>query len=154
MKKLVITSEIKNISEVENFIDILVPFYKIPDRVYGKVNLAVVEAVNNAILHGNKCDPHKKVIITFEKISRYFVLTVEDEGNGFDCTNLPDPTDLSNLNKESGRGLYVMMQLTDLISFQKNGAKVVMSFKVQEEQKSVIEQLKFFLLRLFRFGQN
>lgn len=56
------------------------------------------------------------------------IITVEDEGEGFDFSHIPNPTTPENLMKTTGRGLYLMMTLTDNLLFTRNGAKVEMTF--------------------------
>ena len=63
---MVIVSDIKNISLVEKLIDDLTSRFRLHSDVYGKVLLAVVEGVNNAILHGNRGDRSKHVVIDYE----------------------------------------------------------------------------------------
>lgn len=132
MDILVIKSDIQNIGKVENFIEILQKKYRIPDKVYANIHLAILEAAKNAISHGNRCDPAKEVVLTFTKRGRMFTATIEDQGVGFDYKNIPDPTDLNDLSGDSGRGVYIMSQLADIITFDNNGAKVTISFKNQK----------------------
>jgi serine/threonine-protein kinase RsbW len=91
--------------------------------------IAVTEAVNNAIVHGNKNDPEKYVRIGFESDEEQLVFSITDEGQGFDYTNLPDPTDPENIEKVSGRGVFLMSNLSDFIRFEQNGAKVLLGFR-------------------------
>jgi len=90
--------------------------------------LSTSEAVNNAILHGNNKDSSKYVNITFEETEDHFMISVSDEGIGFDIHNIPNPTDKINLRKESGRGIYIMKEYADKVRFSKNGAMVHLIF--------------------------
>ena len=85
--------------------------------------------MNNAILHGNKNDPEKFVKIGFESDDDKLIFSIADEGEGFDHTNLPDPTDPVNIDKISGRGVFLMQSLADSIQFEQNGSKVLLGFK-------------------------
>ena len=77
-----IASEIGNIVKVENFIDYFSDVYHVEPDVFGKISLCVIEAVNNAILYGNKLDSSKYVkFFVYEEEKRLFV-TVKDEGEG------------------------------------------------------------------------
>lgn len=125
---LTIASEMNNIRMVENFIEKIIEEFELPQIQRGKLTLAVIEAVNNSILFGNRQDPRKTIKLVATKGRRKIVVTVEDEGDGFDFRNLPDPTTPGNLMKTSGRGLYLMVTLTDELLFARNGAKVVMTF--------------------------
>lgn len=126
--ELSIPSTLENIQLVENFIEIITEKYHLSEKLLGKVTLSVIEAVNNAILSGNKENPQKAVKLTAICNARSVIITVEDEGEGFDFSKIPDPTTPKRFMKESGRGLYLMSKLTDELIFDKNGAKVIMSF--------------------------
>ena len=80
--ELVISSEVSNIVKVENFIESLTGHFGLPDDLYGKISLSLIEAVNNAILSGNKQQADKKVKIVAELCDDKFMISVEDEGDG------------------------------------------------------------------------
>ncbi|MEG2335949.1 ATP-binding protein [Chryseobacterium sp.] len=126
--ELFITSVRDNLHLVEGFIENIVESFELKESIRGKITLSTIEAVNNAILSGNKENPEKLVKLTAEKEKEKVVITVEDEGEGFDFKNIPDPTIPENLMKTNGRGVYLMIHLTDELLFAKNGAKVVMTF--------------------------
>lgn len=90
------------------------------------IHVAFEEALRNAMIHGNKDNPVKKVIIDIEWTDGTVMLTVEDEGDGFDPDSLPDPTLSENLLKERGRGVYLMKHLMDGVTYQNEGRKVIM----------------------------
>ena len=123
-----IASARENLHLTEKFIENLIREFEIEKGLQGNVTLAVVEAVNNSILFGNKENPEKLVRLTAVKGTKKVVIIVEDEGEGFDFTKIPDPTTSDNLMKTTGRGLYLMIHLTDELLFAKNGAKVIMTF--------------------------
>lgn len=133
MNKLTITSEIGNIVRVQNFIEQLVNGIKLEKRIFGKMNLAIIEAVNNSILHGNHNNHTKLVSIEAESDEDKIIVSVSDEGEGFDFSTIPDPTIPENLNKKTGRGLYLMNVLSDNLEFQNNGSKVIMTFSLNSE---------------------
>jgi serine/threonine-protein kinase RsbW len=87
------------------------------DSLFG-IDLAMREAMANAVKHGNKLDETKKVRISFEKKPDAFEITIRDEGEGFDFENLPDPTDPANLLKASGRGAFLMRNFMDEVQWQ------------------------------------
>ena len=72
------------------------------------IDLAVREAVTNAVLHGNRQDEAKQVWVIFKSSEHVIEITVRDEGEGFDPGEVPDPTDPQNLLKASGRGMLFM----------------------------------------------
>jgi serine/threonine-protein kinase RsbW len=126
---LKINSSTKNLRLIERLIDDVCQVYGVNEEVYGNMLIAVTEAVNNAIHHGNQDDPDKFVRIGFESDEDVLVFSIADEGKGFDPTNLPDPTDPANLDKVSGRGVFLMSNLTDSIKFEDNGRKVLLGFR-------------------------
>lgn len=131
-KTVEFASDIHNIALVENFVEELRASNNFGDEAYANILVCLTEAANNAILHGNKSDVNKKVTITVEsdEKNKSISFTVKDEGNGFDYNNLPDPTSPENLEKTSGRGVYLIMQLADLVIFSDNGASCEMQFKI------------------------
>lgn len=127
---LTIASELNNIKEVENFIEKTIEEFKLSENLKGRITLSIVEAINNSILYGNKQDLQKLVKLAAFKGYQKVIFTVEDEGEGFDFKNIPDPTTPENLEKATGRGLYLMTHLTDELLFAKNGAKVIIVFSL------------------------
>ncbi|MDQ2179381.1 ATP-binding protein [Marinifilum sp. D714] len=126
---LVFPSELENISRVERLIDDISSSYNLSSEIYGKISVAIIEAVNNAILHGNRLDVSKKVKVEFNIDEEAIQFIVEDEGSGFDFENIPDPTLPENIEKTHGRGIFLMNHLADDIEFCENGALVDMKFR-------------------------
>ncbi len=103
---------------------------KIKDERFSTLLVVLTEAVNNAITHGNKRNPAKKVIVTCVRESDALVVTVKDEGNGFNPDAVPDPIHEDNLLRESGRGVFLMRQLMESVSYNKDGNEVTMKMKI------------------------
>ena len=120
----------ENVSIVESFIDNAGDKVKITENVYGNVLVSVTEAVNNAIVHGNKEDKNKKVKIKLLKNKKSVRFVIEDEGVGFDFDSLPDPTSPENINKVKGRGIFLIKNLADKAKFKEGGRVVDMLFKL------------------------
>jgi serine/threonine-protein kinase RsbW len=78
-----------------------------------KIGLAAREIVANAIIHGNRLDLHKKVIVTILRTNKRLEITVVDEGSGFEPDNLPDPRSAEVLLRKSGRGIYLARSFMD-----------------------------------------
>jgi serine/threonine-protein kinase RsbW len=92
-----------------------------------KVELALQEALNNAVLHGNKSDPDKKISVTCHcQEDKGILIVVRDSGPGFDPSNIPDPTQATNIYSSHGRGVFLIQQLMDEVSFEDGGRAVVM----------------------------
>ena len=99
------------------------------------VNLALEEALTNAIKHGNGLDPAKKVRIEAKLSPRRAEIVVEDEGVGFDRTCVPDPTSDENLEKCSGRGILLIESYMNRVKWDRGGRRVRM-VKLNEPEKS------------------
>lgn len=127
---LKLPSNPRNIALVESFVMNAVSKYRISPDVYGNILISVTEAVNNAILHGNRADESKSVQIQLQKRKNQIDIRVSDEGHGFDYGNLPDPTSADNIFKIGGRGVFLMKQLSDEIRFDNNGSTVQLSFNL------------------------
>jgi len=128
MHKLEIASKIENIPEVEGMIDSVCEDLNLSEDYYGNILIAVTEAVNNAIIHGNKSDDSKMVKIDVSNERNGVVFTISDEGLGFDFNNLPDPTAPENLEKPDGRGIFLMKNLSDSVEFIGSGSTVKITF--------------------------
>jgi serine/threonine-protein kinase RsbW len=126
--KIEIPSLRENIRMIESFIDNAKEEYKLDDDIYGNIMIAVTEAVNNAIVHGNHSDKSKNVALTLHILDHRIKFTVEDQGKGFDYTTLPDPTSPENLAKPGGRGIFLMKHLCDEVAFKDDGKIVELDF--------------------------
>ena len=128
--ELKLKSQPESLGQVEKIIDELRATYDVSEDMFGNMLVAVTEAVTNAIYHGNKSDPGKKVSIQYQLKNNNLSFVVTDEGPGFDYYNLPDPTAPENLEKECGRGIFLMKHLTDQLIFADNGRVVELNFKI------------------------
>lgn len=127
-------SEPREVAHVEKFLNKVNKTTKLDDGTFYRLLVATTEAVNNAILHGNKSDSRKVVCVrVFFRKNHSLIVRVKDEGEGFDPNHLPNPLDDKNLMKTSGRGVFLMRELMDEVhySFGKNGSTVelVMNLK-------------------------
>lgn len=89
-------------------------------------HLALEEAIVNAVEHGNRLDPHKSVQVHAELTALQLSVTIRDEGQGFDPTKLPDPTDSEHLTEPHGRGVLLMRRLMTTVSFNERGNEVTL----------------------------
>src|SRR6266576_6095646 len=91
------------------------------------VQLALREALNNAVVHGNRLDVHKLVHVRCRcKIGKGISLIVSDQGQGFDVRTVPEFLTVENLEAEHGRGIHLMRLLMDQVSFEQRGTEVHM----------------------------
>ena len=118
----------ENIRMIESFIDNAKERFHLDEDMYGNIMIAVTEAVNNAIKHGNASDRSKNVSLSLSLDESLLKFTIKDEGAGFNYENLPDPTAPENLEKLGGRGIFLMKHLSDEVDFKENGRIVELSF--------------------------
>ena len=123
-----IPSIIENIRMIESFIDNAKERFHLDEDLYGNIMIAVTEAVNNAIKHGNSGNSSKNVFLSLTLDDNLLKFIIKDEGAGFDHSNLPDPTAPENLEKPGGRGIFLMKHLSDEVEFTENGKTVELSF--------------------------
>jgi serine/threonine-protein kinase RsbW len=88
------------------------------------IKLALEEALSNAFKHGNRNDPEKDVSVSFQVNANTIKIEVEDQGEGFDLTAVPDPTAQENLEIPCGRGITLMRAYMSEVSFLPPGNKV------------------------------
>jgi serine/threonine-protein kinase RsbW len=123
-----IPSEYAAVSKVETLVDKVCNDLGVQEDFYGNVLIAVTEAVNNAIQHGNLFNNELEVCVSVGDKSEEFCFSVLDQGNGFDFNNLPDPTSPDNIEKENGRGIFLMKSLADDVEFDNEGRSVNIYF--------------------------
>jgi serine/threonine-protein kinase RsbW len=122
---LTMRSEIEAISPL---LDKLMPLVKLSHCGPGHeqdVEIALREALANAVLHGNKQDAQKKVHISARvRPGKGVSIVIKDEGCGFDPTHVPDPTTVENINSQKGRGICMMNACMDEVRFDQGGTQV------------------------------
>lgn len=128
-KMLVIDSNPNNILEVENYLSIIKSQVAAVEARYPDILISITEAVNNAIIHGNKADESKKVRINMQEQLQGLAVSISDEGAGFDPADVPDPTAPENIECCGGRGVLIMSTLADRLSYANNGSTVELFFK-------------------------
>jgi len=121
----------ENLIKVEEFIEQTCSKYEVGPDVFGNILVSVTEAVNNAIYHGNESLEDKVVELTsvYDEELKKLSFIVTDQGNGFDYTNLPDPTAPENITMIGGRGVFLIKQLADWVIFNDSGNSVELQFK-------------------------
>ena len=129
-QKISFPSVADNIGLVEKLINEICASYQISEDYYGNILVAVTEAVNNAIQHGNRLDPGKKVDLSFTSGDNVLAFEVSDQGDGFNFDSLPDPTNPENIEKPNGRGVFLMRHLADKVLFSNSGRTVQLEFSI------------------------
>ena len=128
IESLKVPSNFESINKVEVLIDSVCSKLLVNEDYYGNVLIAVTEAVNNAIQHGNKESDDLMVDLYVGDKETDFCFSVTDSGPGFDFKNLPDPTAPENIEKENGRGIFLMKSLAEEVEFEDNGRSVNIYF--------------------------
>lgn len=123
----VIPSTVKAVDKVVGRIMRVAESMECAEGELDKVELALQEALNNAVLHASGADPKKKVVVCcLCDETKGMLLVVRDHGPGFDPKKIPDPTKAENLYASHGRGIFLMRQLMDDVEFEEGGRVVVM----------------------------
>lgn len=120
----------EGLSKLEYFVQSILDELKVDPAHHGNIQVALSEAGNNAVKHGNKGDENKSFNVRYEVEGRDLVFYVQDQGSGFDYNNIPDPTAPENIEKESGRGVFLIKHLSDGYEFSNNGSCLKISFFV------------------------
>jgi serine/threonine-protein kinase RsbW len=128
IEKLSVPSDLASLSIVESLIDRVCGSLGVHEDAYGNILIAVTEAVNNAVIHGNQFDSSADIDVEVLDIDDRLCFTIKDKGNGFDFENLPDPTAPENIEKENGRGIFLIKNLADDLVFDEGGRVVNIFF--------------------------
>ena len=129
---MVISSQLTNINEVRLFLEEVYDEFTLNKNSFNHVFIGISEVVNNAVLHGNRLDPEKKVFIRLNLCGNQLNIEVKDEGEGFCDSSLLDTTIPENIKSEHGRGIFILRQITDELIFKEGGRKVVLKFTLPE----------------------
>ncbi len=118
--------------EVEKFLLDIAKKIKLKKEKHNSLSLSTAEAISNSIVHGNKLDINKKVLITVEVNDHEMKIIFKDEGKGFDPQDIPDPTSAENVLKDSGRGIHIMKSfISDLqYNFNPDGTETILIIKL------------------------
>jgi len=125
--RLVLPSHIEAVADAAAAATGFVQSCGLGEEIAFGIDMAVREAVTNAIVHGNQEDEAKKVEVTFNCLEHALEIEVKDQGEGFDPATVPDPTDPANILKTSGRGIFLMrtfMDEVDWLARPEGGTKV------------------------------
>ncbi|HTR81489.1 MAG TPA: ATP-binding protein [Bacteroidota bacterium] len=128
--RITLRSNPQNIHRVEKFLLKITSGLGIDDERFSSLLVVITEAVNNAIIHGNKRNPAKRIGIVGHIQDGQLVVKVKDEGVGFNPHNIPNPIDEGNLLRESGRGVFLMRQLAEHVSYNEKGNEVTIKMKI------------------------
>ena len=120
-----------NMTKVEKFVEEISDMYYIHNSYFGNILLTIEEAVINAIKHGNKLDENKNVQIVFKGTRNGLIFTIEDEGEGFNSKDIPNPLETDDNNTENiGKGIFLIRSLADKVAYNPKGNQVEISFNI------------------------
>jgi serine/threonine-protein kinase RsbW len=128
IETLTLPTDFKSLVDVENLVEYVCQTIGIQEDAFGNVLISVTEAVNNAICHGNAENTTLSIVVAVGDSTTSFCFIVKDQGKGFDYNNLPDPTSPENILKENGRGIFLMRNLSDEVTFNELGNEVTIYF--------------------------
>jgi len=117
--QLRLKSNLKFLKRLPVFLKNVNAVAKFDEQDFHRLLLSASEAVNNAMIHGNKLNEAKSVTLTCEITATMLILAVRDEGNGFDVSSIPNPLNRNNRLRERGRGIFLMRTLMDEVEFPK-----------------------------------
>jgi serine/threonine-protein kinase RsbW len=125
--EVALTADISSMSPIVTWVMHLVRDTKYASGKEFEIEMALREALANAIVHGCKSDPEKKIECTVTASDKDGILiVVSDPGDGFDPQTLPCPTNEQNVFSDRGRGIYLIDKLMDEVRFERNGAEIHM----------------------------
>ncbi len=124
--RLTLASNPRSIVRIETFLKKINHVLHLDEILFHKLMISLTEAVNNAIIHGNRTNPEKKVHVQCEILPGWLVVIIDDQGKGFKPELIGNPLRKENLLKESGRGIFLMRTLMDKVEFEasKSGMQV------------------------------
>jgi len=125
--KLVLASKPEAVEEIEKLAADAAEAAGFSQEEQDCLAIAVTEMANNAVIHGNKRDPKKKIFVNIAVVNAEVRMTIRDEGKGFDPDAISNPLDPENLLRESGRGVFIVRSLMDEVSYDfSNGTQVTL----------------------------
>ncbi|MCA9732367.1 MAG: ATP-binding protein [Deferribacteres bacterium] len=129
-------SKPETVEQVEAVTDKISRAMNFSEQERDNIAIAITEAVNNAIYHGNKLDINKKIHYTIYSSGDSLRFLIRDEGKGFKPSDVPDPLEPANLLKENGRGIFILKSLMDDVyfDFSPHGTTITLIKTKKKEQ--------------------
>lgn len=142
MKKrsLKLNSVPTEIHEVERFVEEICDESNINNSYFGNILVAVTEAFENAMIHGNESNPQRQVIISFENVPKGLSFEVKNEGKGFDIALIPDAADVEGNPEKKGTGLFLIKSLADEVIYSDNGRCIQMLFYISSINQQIADE--------------
>ena len=118
--QVIIKSDLNELVKIEQYTEKLVNEVGFSEEDKDSIAISITELVSNAITHGNNSNKNKNVTIDFEVTQKYLMVSIQDEGGGFNLNEVANPLDPENLLKDSGRGIHIVRSLMDSIEYKNN----------------------------------
>jgi serine/threonine-protein kinase RsbW len=115
--ELTLPSRIEAVNEAASVVARILGELGANEQLMFGIDMAIREAVTNAVVHGNKRDDSKQVRVEIKSSQQEIEISVRDQGPGFNPTEVPDPTTAENLMKTSGRGIFFMRNFVDEVEW-------------------------------------
>jgi serine/threonine-protein kinase RsbW len=128
-KTLRLKSIPESIHQIERLIEEICDSNNLNHNYLGCITVALTEAFNNALEHGNKRNPEKFITVSFEKTSTGLMFNIKDEGEGFNFSNIPEIKDDGQEKIFPGRGIFLIKTLSDDVKFIEPGNELEIGFK-------------------------
>ncbi len=127
-------TDLSEVRRIQGEIKDALQAHQFSDRDMFHIELALEEALVNAIKHGNQLDTEKKVFVKYSVTPERFDIRIEDEGAGFNPGEVPDPTAFENIERPCGRGLYMIRSFMNDVTYHGRG-NVVTMIKVRSKDE-------------------
>jgi serine/threonine-protein kinase RsbW len=128
------------IHKIEKFVEDICDYNNINNTYFGNILVAVTEAFENALTHGNQSDPKKCITIGFEVKPKGLMFEISDEGPGFDVSSVPDATDVENNPDKKGTGLFLIRSLADEVRHIANGKCIQILFYISSINQQIASE--------------
>ncbi len=125
-----ISSTLDNLTVIDTIIGEIKVLTDVSESFDFRFRLVLAELISNAIIHGNRYDATKKIFIDFFLVEGKVKLCIKDEGVGFDPFVIPNPTSLQNIEKEGGRGIYLVKSISEEMEYCKKDNCIYFSIKL------------------------
>ena len=137
--ELTVPSRLEEMAAVHALVEEAIKEYQLSEDLAHWIELTVSESMINAIQHGNKCDPAKEATLKISSDGSAIEVIVEDQGKGFELTDIADPTNVENLLKPSGRGILIIRSFMDEVDLSKReggGSRLRMLKRIPKDDQS------------------
>ena len=137
-----VPSKMEALAEIQKLVDQASVAFGLDEELSHWIELSVNESAINAILHGNRLDESKDVLLRISSDGKSIEVIVEDHGEGFQLADVPDPTDVENLLKPGGRGILIIQSFMDKVEVTRRpggGSRLRMVKKIQDGEARVAD---------------